>query len=210
MNNLYGCTMRQYLPINDFKWVKNIDKIEQKLMRIKNNSSTGYEFEVDLEYPQELHDIHNDYPLAPEKINIPKEWLSNYCLKIARIHNIITGTVKNLVPNLMNKNNCLLQYRNLKQCLELAMKIKKTHRILKFKQIDWMSLYIDFNRQNRTISNNEADKSFFKLTNNSVHGKAKENLRKIIKIRVAKNIQEFIKYTLRPTYMLIGKYLKII
>ena len=66
MNNLYGCAMRQYLPINDFKWVKNIDKIEQKLMRIKNNSSTEYEFEVDLEYPQELHDIHNDYPsLAP-------------------------------------------------------------------------------------------------------------------------------------------------
>ena len=51
MNNLYGCAMRQYLPINYFKWVKNIDKIEQKLMRIKNNSSTGYELEVDLEYP---------------------------------------------------------------------------------------------------------------------------------------------------------------
>ena len=84
MNNLYGCAMRQYLPISNFKWVKNIDKIEQKLMNIKNNSSTGYVLEVDLEYPQELHDIHNDYPLAPEKINIPKEWLSNYSLKIAR------------------------------------------------------------------------------------------------------------------------------
>ena len=73
-----------------------------------------------------------------------------------------------------------------------------------------MSLYIDFNRQKRTMSNNEADQSFFKLTNSSVHRKAKENLRKIIKIRVAKNLQDFIKYTLRPTYMLIGKYLKII
>ena len=157
-----------------------------------------------------MHDIPKDYSLAPEKINIPKEWLFNYCLKIARVHNIITGTVKNLVPNLMNKNNCLLQYRNVKQGLELAMKIKKTHKILKFKQIDWMSFYIDFNRQKRTMSNNEADQSFFKLTNSSVHRKAKENLRKIIKIRVAKNLQDFIKYTLRPTYMLIGKYLKII
>ena len=106
-------------------------------------------------------------------MNIPKEWLFNYCLKIARVHNIITGTVKNLVPNLMNKNNCLLQYRNVKQRLELAMKIKKTQKILKFKQIDWMTLYIDFNRQKRTMSNNEADQSFFKLTNSSVHGKAK-------------------------------------
>ena len=73
MNNLYGSTMSQYLPINNFKWVKDINKIEQKLTNIKNNSSTGYVLEVDLEYPQELHDIHNDYPLAPEKINIPKE-----------------------------------------------------------------------------------------------------------------------------------------
>ena len=52
MNNLYGCAMRQYLPISNFKWVKNIDKIEQKLMNIKNNSSTGYVLEVDLEYPK--------------------------------------------------------------------------------------------------------------------------------------------------------------
>ena len=97
MNNLYGCAMRQYLPISNFKWVKNIDKIEQKLMNIKNNSSTGYVLEVDLEYPQKLHDIHNDYPLAPEKINIPKEWLSKYCLKIASVHNITTVTVQILV-----------------------------------------------------------------------------------------------------------------
>ena len=73
MNNLYGCAMSQYLPISNFKLVKNIHKIEEKLMNIKNNCSDGYVLEVDLEYPQELHDIHNDYPLAPEKINIPKE-----------------------------------------------------------------------------------------------------------------------------------------
>ena len=96
MNNLYGCAMRQYLPISNFKCVKNIDKIKQKLMNIKNNSSTGYVLEVDLEYPQELHDIHNDYPLAPEKINIPKEWLSDYSLEIANAHNITTGTVKKI------------------------------------------------------------------------------------------------------------------
>ena len=73
-------------------------------MNIKNNSSTGYVLEIYLEYPQELHDIHNDYPLAPEKINIPKEWLCDCCLKISNVHNITTGTVTILVPNLMNKN----------------------------------------------------------------------------------------------------------
>ena len=72
MNNLYGCAGRQYLPINSFKQVKNIDKFEQKLMKIKNKGSTGYVLVVDLEYPQELHNIHNGYPLASEKIHISK------------------------------------------------------------------------------------------------------------------------------------------
>ena len=67
MNNLYECTMRQYLPTNDFKLVKNVNEIEQKLMRIKSNSSTGYVLGEDLEWPKELHDMFNDYPLAPEK-----------------------------------------------------------------------------------------------------------------------------------------------
>ena len=135
MNNLHGCAMRQYLPISNFKCVKNIHKIEQKLMNIKNNSSTGYLLKVDLECPKRLHDIHNDYPLAPEKINIPKKWLSKYCLKIVSVYNITTGTVKKLVPNLMNKNNYVFHYRNLQQCLELGMKLKKIHRILNFKQM---------------------------------------------------------------------------
>ena len=101
MNNLHGHAMSQYLPYAVFKWVKNIDKIEQKIMKIKSNSSTGYILEVDLEY-QELHDIHNDYPLAPGKINVPKEWLSDYCLNISNAHNITTGVVKKLVPSLMS------------------------------------------------------------------------------------------------------------
>ena len=86
-------------------------------MNIKNNSPTGYVLEIDLEYPKNLHNIHNDYPLVPEKINIPKEWLSKYCLKIASVYNIPTGTVNKLVPNLMNKNNYVIHYRNLQQYL---------------------------------------------------------------------------------------------
>ena len=199
MNNLYECAMRQYLPINNFKWVKNLDKIEQKLMRIKNNSSTGYILEVDLRHPQELHDIQNNYPLAPEKINIPKEWLSDYCLKIANIHNITTGTAKKLVSNLMNKNNYMIHYRNLQQCLKLGVKLKKIHRIFKFKQNYWMKAYIDFNIGKRKESTNEFDKNFFKLMNDAAYGKTMENMRKRVKIRVLKNAEDFIKYTSRPT-----------
>ena len=73
--------------------------------------------------------------------------MSKYCLKIANAYNIITGTVKKLVPNLMKKNNYVIHCRNLQQCLELGMKLKKIHRILKFKQKDWMKPYIDFNTE---------------------------------------------------------------
>ena len=93
----------------------------------------------------------------------------------------------------------MIHYGNLQQCLELGMKLKKIHRTLKFKQSDCMRSYIDFSTQKRTRSNNEADKNFFKLINNSVYGKTMENLRKRIKIRVVKNSLDFIKYTSRTT-----------
>ena len=66
-----------------------------------------------------MHNIHNDYPLTPKKIFIPKEWLSDYSLEIANAHNITTGKGKILVANLMNKNNYMIHFRILQQCLEL-------------------------------------------------------------------------------------------
>ena len=100
MNNLYGHGISQYLSYANFKWVKNITEIEQKLIRIKSNSSTGHILEVDSEYSKNLHYEHNDYPLAPEKIKIQKEWLSNYCLGLQM--NIILVQEQ---PKISNKFN---------------------------------------------------------------------------------------------------------
>ena len=119
--------------------------------------------------------------------------------KIANAHNITTGAAKKLASNLMNKNNYVIHYRNLQQCLEVGMKLKKIHRILKFKQKAWIKPYIDFNTQKRKEATHEADKNHFKLLNNAVYGKTLKNMIKIIKIRIVKNSQDFIKYTSRPT-----------
>ena len=81
MNDFYGVAMSEYLPYGGFKWVKVNNETVNRILNKSNNSLYGYFLEVDLDYPEELHDIHNDYPLAPEKIKIEDNMLSPYCPK---------------------------------------------------------------------------------------------------------------------------------
>ena len=93
----------------------------------------------------------------------------------------------------------MIHYRKLQQYLELRMKLKKIHRVSKFKQKDWMKPYIDFNTKKRKEATNEADKNHFKQLNNAAYDKTMENMRKRMKIRIVKNAKDFIRYTSRPT-----------
>ena len=81
VNNLYGWTMSEYLPYGRFKWLKNVDGFD--VMSISDKSTIGYFLEVDLEYPDDLHEMDNDYPLAPEKLAVSSNILSKYCKKVA-------------------------------------------------------------------------------------------------------------------------------
>ena len=110
MNNLYGWAMSGYLPYGGFKYLKSVDNFE--VTSVSENNPIGYILEVDLEYPDELHVLHNDYPLAPEKLAIPYD-MSDYCKKIADVYGIKLGDVKKLLPSLVDKTNYVLHYRNL-------------------------------------------------------------------------------------------------
>ena len=95
MNNLYDWAMCEYLPYGGFEWLKNVDEFD--INSINEKSDTGYFLEVDLEYPDELHKLHNDYPLAPEKLAVSSGMLSKYCKKIAGKYRIKVGDVKKLI-----------------------------------------------------------------------------------------------------------------
>ena len=207
MNNLYGWAMDKYLPHKEFEWLENIH--EFNVMLINEWNSIGYFFEVDLKYPDGLHELHNDYPFAPEQLAVSIDMLSKYCRKIPDKYQIKVGNVKKLIPNLSNKKYYVIYYRNLQLCLSLGMILTKIHRVLKFKQSDWMKKYIDFNTKKRMYAANDFEKDFFKLMINSVYGKTMENLRKRINVRLINNAKDFLKYTSRLTYIthkIFGKY----
>ena len=162
--------------------------------------------EIDLEYPENLHDSHKDYPMAPEKIKIKEEILSPYCLEIKNKHDIKSINIDKLIPNLMSKKNYVVCYRDLKYYLSQELILKKVHKILEFKQSACMKPYIDFNSIKRKEATNEAGKNLSKLLNNAAYGKTMENMRKRIKIRIIKNEKDLIKHTARPAYIKYDYY----
>ena len=168
---------------------------------ISENSFIGYILEVDLEYPSELDDLHNDYPLAPEKLEISQNMLSKYCFNIANEYGIKIGGVNKLVPNLGNRSKYVVHYRNLQLYLSLGMKLTKVHRILKFKQSDWLKKYIDFNTDKRKNAANGFEKNYFKLINNSVFGKKMENLRKRMSVKLVANAKDYFKCMSKPSFV---------
>ena len=200
-NNLYGHSMSQSLPYSGFRWMtdKEISKID--LGKYKADGKKGLILEVDLEYLQELHDLHNDYPVAPEKVKVSNGMLSEYCKKIAEKYNISVGLVRKLIPTLKDKKEYLLHYRNLQLYMALGLKVKKVHRVLEFDQSPWLKQYIDFNTEKRKHAKNAFKKDFFKLMNNSIFGKTMENLRIRVDVRLVTDEKKLDKLTSKPTYV---------
>jgi len=182
-NNLYGHSMSQSLPTGNFKFDLNTDKYTKDyIMSLDPNGNKGCLLKVKLKYPQNLHDKHNDYPLAPEKKDIKVKEILNYNKII--LQNISAKELDDesiesskLVPNLNDKDDYVLDFRNLQFYISQGMELMEVKEVLTFDQSPFMKPYIDFNSSKRQESKNDFEKDFFELANNSVYGKTLENIR---------------------------------
>ena len=194
-NNLYGWAMSQYLPVRDFEW--ETPRTIEEYLEVPKDAPQGYILEVDLEYPPEIHDLHNDYPMAPEIKEIPFEQLSPLQKQMCPAYK----PYRKLTMNLMDKKNYVTHYRNLQFYVRHGLRVTKIHRVLKFTQEPWMAPYIDFNTQKRTVAKNDFEKNLFKLMNNSVFGKTMENIRKRVNIKIAPTVDKAEEYVRQPGFV---------
>ena len=162
-NNLYGWAMTQCLPYDCFEWIENCENFN---FFINDNAPYCYILEVDLEYPSEIHDIHNDLPFCPEQAKPP-------------------GSKQDkLLATLSPKKNYVIHYGSLKQVVKNGLCLTKIHKVLRIKQSPWLKPYIDLNSNMRALAKNDFEKNLFKLMNNAVYGRTMENVRKRVNVKL--------------------------
>ena len=185
-NNLYGGIMEKFpLPLKDFHMDSNTQLSE--VLSTSNDSSVGYILEVDLEYPDALHNLHKDFPLAPTKEKVEIGSLSNYQLSLLQKFDQKRIVTRKLVQTLGPKKNYTVHYITLKLYVNLGLKVTKVHRVLKFTQSKWMEPYIALNTELRAKSTNKFQESFFKLMNNSCYGKTLESKRNRVNVNLLRS-----------------------
>ena len=181
--------MSQYLPTSGFRWVDDCQQLAKTIAEQPADGPEGYILEVVLEYPEDLHDAHNSYPLAPERMVVQKEWTSDYQHDLLGV-GVAPTEVEKLVPNLRNKDRYVLHYRNLQLYLSLGLRLTAVHRALRFDQSPWMEPYIRMNTELWKKAASDFEKDLYKLMNNSVFGKTMENLRKRVNVKLVRSHEE--------------------
>ena len=176
-NNLYGWAMSQPLSTGGFKWV---DVNPNEISELATRTDKGYLLEIDVSYPKELHNPHNDLPFMCERMEI--------------------NGVEKLVPNLRDKKSYIIHIQALNQALQQGLRLHRIHSAIEFDQSPWLKTYIDFNTQLRTAATNDFEKDFFKLMNNSVFGKTMENIRKHRNIKLVTTEEKYLHTVMKPNF----------
>lgn len=168
-NNLYGHAMMKKMPVSEFRFLSDDEIKKIDVLSISDDAEFGYILEVDLGYPDSLHSMHSDLPFAPEK-HIPPG-----------------GKSKKLIANLYDKFNYVTHYVYLKECLLNGLVLRKIHRVITFRQRNFLAKYIDLNTRLRQAATSTFEKDQFKLYNNAIFGKTIENRRKQVDVKLVTN-----------------------
>ena len=175
-NNLYGWSMMQPLPYKNFKWITT-DKI------LPQSPNIGHIYEVDLKYPSNLHNLHNDFPLMPTK------------------HLAEGSKAEKLVPHLNDRKNYIVDCVTLHYYIKLGIVVEKIHKTLEYSQKPWLKPYIDINTKARQNAKSEFEKSFYKLLNNSVYGQCLMDVTKFVDFDLITSKEKY-EWRLRKPYLI--------
>jgi hypothetical protein len=194
--NLYGHSMSQYLPTHGFMWANDITLDE--VLSGDWTGEDGLSVEADIEYPAELHDLHNDLPLAPETILTDESSVSPYLKSMHPDKKVVA--CRKLAGHFNTRVRYVCDARNLQYYVSKGMICTKIHRAIRCKQQQFIRDWIEKNTAMRAAAKNDFEKDFYKLMNNSVFGKTMEDVRKYSSFRLCTSEQQRLKYTARPTY----------
>jgi len=167
--------MSNPLPVGKFQF---LSQTEIDLMSIPPDGDTGYIIECNLIYPDHLHPLHSDYPLAPEHLTVNVEMLSPFATQFIDKEWKFS---KKLIANLHNKNKYVTHYRNLQFYLNHGLIVTKIHRILSFQQCPWLKPWIDYCTTKRKTATSEFKSD---LQANATFGKTMEQVRHRVNIRL--------------------------
>jgi len=202
-NNLYGLSMSRPLAVGNFRWLSEGEIEHFDVFTVPDNGDTGYVIECDLHYPDNLHDLHNDFPLAAEKGVITAEMLSphsRYLYEVTSVDGKEYKPTTKLLTTLKDKERYILHYTNLKLYLKLGLVLKKVYNIVSFEQRPWLKQYIDFNTEMRKRASSNFEQRLYKNGNNAIFGKSMESLRKHINFSLCHRWDRFKKLTAKSSF----------
>ena len=191
-NSLYATAQSEPLPVGNFRFLEEVEIRDFDLDSIEADAEIGYIVECDLSYPAHLHDMHNDYPMAPEHLTVTRDMLSPFALSLLDPARPWTPSEK-LVPNLLDKTKYVAHYRNLQLYTRHGLVITKIHRILSFTQSAWLKPWIDLCNEQRRAARSDFESDMAKLQANATFGKTLEQVRNRVNIRLIADPNKLLK-----------------
>jgi len=137
------------LPVGNDRFLSTDEIADFDLMSIPSHGDTGYIVECDLKYTPELHDLHSDYPMAPEHLTVSPDMLSDFRREIKAEN---WKPMQKLIPNLLDKTNYVCHYHNLQFYIKHGLILTKIHRVISFDQSPWLKPWIDYCTERRKMT----------------------------------------------------------